>query len=96
MGYVFIGLFLEISSLIFYLYTYVSGSLNFSYIFYDSAIILTFIIAILTMNMFAGERKNGTDQLIMTSPKSITGIVLGKFLAAIIVVLITEIFSFLP
>ncbi len=94
-GYVFIGLFLEVSSLIFYIYTYVSGSLNFSYIFYDSAIILTFIIAILTMNMFAGERKNGTDQLIMTSPKSITGIVLGKFLAAMIVVIITEIFTFM-
>ncbi len=94
-GYVFIGLFLEVSSLVFYIYTYVSGSLNFSYIFYDSAIILTFIIAILTMNMFAGERKNGTDQLIMTSPKSITGIVLGKFLAAMIVVIITEIFTFM-
>lgn len=92
-GYVFIGIFLEVSSLIFYIYTYYSGSLNFSYVFYDSAVILTFIIAILTMNMFAGERKNGTDQLIMTSPKSITGIVLGKFLAAIIVVIITEIFS---
>ena len=93
MGYVFIGLFLEVSSLIFYIYTYVSRSLNFSYVFYDSAIILTFIIAILTMNMFAGERKNGTDQIIMTSPKSITGIVLGKFIAALIVVLITEVFS---
>lgn len=92
-GYVFIGLFLEVSSLIFYIYTYYSGSLNFSYVFYDSAVILTFIIAILTMNMFAGERKNGTDQLIMTSPKSITGIVLGKFLAGMIVVIITEIFS---
>lgn len=94
-GYVFIGLFLEVSSLIFYIYTYVSGSLNFSYIFYDSAIILTFIVAILTMNMFAGERKNGTDQLIMTSPKSITGIVLGKFFAAMIVVIITAILSFM-
>ncbi len=92
-GYVFIGLFLEVSSLIFYIYTYYSGSLNFSYIFYDSAVILTFIIAILTMNMFAGERKNGTDQLIMTSPKSITSIVLGKFFAAMVVVIITEIFS---
>ena len=93
-GYVFIGLFLEVSSLIFYIYTYYSGSLNFSYIFYDSAVILTFIIAILTMNMFAGERKNGTDQLIMTSPKSITSIVLGKFFAAMVVVIATEIFSF--
>ena len=92
-GYIFIGLFLEVSSLIFYIYTYVSRSLNFSYVFYDSAIILTFIIAILTMNMFAGERKTGTDQLLMTSPKSITSIVIGKFMAALIVVLITEIFS---
>ncbi len=94
-GYVFMGLFLEASSLIFYIYTYKYGSVDFSYVFYDSAIILTFIVGILTMNMFAGERKNGTDQLIMTSPKSITGIVLGKFLAALIVIIITEIFSFM-
>ncbi len=93
-GYVFIGLFLEVSSIIFYRYTYYPGILNFSYVFFDSAVILTYIIAILTMNMFAGERKNGTDQLIMTSPKSITGIVLGKFLSAIVVVIATEIFSF--
>lgn len=94
-GYIFIGLFLEVSSLIFYIYTFYSGSLNFSYVFYDSAIILTFIVGILTMNMFAGERKNGTDQLIMTSSKSIIGIVLGKFFAALIVVIITAILSFM-
>jgi len=92
-GYVFIGLFLEASSVIFYLYTYSTGSVNFSFVFYDSAVILTFIIGILTMNAFAGERKSGTYQLIMTSPKSTTSIVLGKFLAAIVVVLITEICS---
>ena len=92
-GYVFIGLFLEVYSLIFYLYTYQYSSLNFSYVFFDTAFLLTFIIGILTMNMFAGERKNGTDQLIMTSPKSTTGIVIGKFLAALLVVGITALFS---
>ena len=92
-GYIFIGLFLEASSVIFYIYTYKTGSVNFSYIFYDSAIILTFVVGILTMNAFAGERKSGTYQLIMTSPKSTTGIVLGKFFAGLIVVLITEICS---
>ena len=56
-------------------------------------IILTFIVGILTMNSFAGERKSGTYQLIMTSPTSITKIVLGKFLAGIIVILITEVCS---
>lgn len=92
-GYVFIGLFLEVYSLIFYLYTYQYGSLNFSYVFFDTAFLLTFIVGILTMNMFAGERKNGTDQLIMTSPKSIVSIVLGKFFAAFIVVVMTALFS---
>lgn len=92
-GYIFIGLFLEVSSIIFYLYTYGSGEVRFSYVFYNSAIILTFIVGILTMNSFAGERKSGTYQLIMTSPTSITKIVLGKFLAGIIVILITEVCS---
>lgn len=92
-GYIFIGLFLEASSVIFYIYTYKTGTVNFSYVFYDSAIILTFVVGILTMNAFAGERKSGTYQLIMTSPKSTTGIVLGKFFAGLIVVLITEICS---
>lgn len=93
LGYIFIGVFLEVSSLIFYLYTFQYGEVNFAYVFYNSAIILTFVIGILTMNSFAGERKNGTYQLIMTSPKSTTAIVLGKFLAGVIVVLITELIS---
>ena len=92
-GYIFIGLFLEASSVIFYIYTYNTGSVNFSYVFYDSAIILTFTVGILTMNAFAGERKSGTYQLIMTSPKSTTGVILGKFIAGLIVVLVTEICS---
>lgn len=93
LGYIFIGVFLEVSSLIFYLYTFQYGEVNFAYVFYNSAIILTFVIGILTMNSFAGERKNGTYQLIMTSPKSTTAIVLGKFFAGVFVVLITELIS---
>lgn len=92
-GYIFIGLFLEISSVIFYLYTFSSGEVSFYYVFYDSAIILTFIVGILTMNTFAGEKKNGTYQLVMTSPKSTLGVILGKFFAGLVVVLITELFS---
>lgn len=92
-GYIFIGLFLEVSSIIFYLYTFRSGEVSFYYVFYDSAIILTFIVGILTMNSFAGEKKNGTYQLIMTSPRSTLGVVLGKFFAALVVILVTELLS---
>ena len=43
------------------------------------------------MRSFSEERKNGTEQLLLTSPLSITRIVLGKFIAALIVAIITEI-----
>lgn len=45
------------------------------------------------MRMFAEERKNGTEQLLLTSPRSITEIVLGKFFAGVSVIVITLIFS---
>ena len=66
------------------------GSVEYSNLFYSTSELLTFTIALLTMGMFAGERKNGTETLLFTSSRSITGIVLGKFLAALIVILITE------
>ena len=45
------------------------------------------------MRMFAEERKNGTEQLLLTSPRSVTSIVLGKFLAAVTIILVTLIVS---
>lgn len=90
-GYVFIGLFLAMCSVFFYLDTIAYGSIQFEYMFYSVATVLTFIIPILTMRMFAEERKTGTEQLLFTSPTSITSIVLGKFLAAVIIMVVTEI-----
>lgn len=90
-GYIFIGLFLAMCSVFFYLDVINYGSLQFENMFYSASTILTFIIPILTMRMFAEERKVGTEQLLYTSPISMTSIVLGKFLAAIIVIIITEI-----
>lgn len=89
-GYVFIGLFLLILSIFFYIIIYKIKSINFEYLFYNGATILTFITPVLTMRMFAEERKNGTEQLLLTSPRSITSIVLGKFFAAGIIIIITE------
>ena len=89
-GYVFIGLFLLIFSLFFYTTIFEYRSVNFENLFFNGATILTFVTPVLTMRMFAEERKNGTEQLILTSPRSITTIVLGKFIAAAIVLLITE------
>lgn len=94
-GWVFIGLFLAVVSFVFYTYTFNSGYLNFEYIVWDSTVVLAFIIPVLTMRMFAEEKKSGTDQLLMTSPKSIVSIVLGKFLSATLVVVIGMAFMFI-
>ncbi len=90
-GYIFVGLFLAMCSVFFYLDVAYYGSLQFENMFYSVATVLTFITPILTMRMFAEERKVGTEQLLYTSPRSITSIVLGKFIANILVIIITEI-----
>lgn len=89
-GYIFIGLFLLMFSIFFIVTIFRYNVLNFEYLFYNGATILTFIVPVLTMRMFSEERKNGTEQLLFTSPRSITSIVLGKFFAAALIMLITE------
>ena len=92
-GYVFIGLFIAMCSLFFYETAISLGSTNFEYMFYYAAQALTFIIPILTMRMFSEERKNGTEQLLLTSPRSMVGITLGKYIAAVLVTAVTELFT---
>ncbi len=94
-GYVFIGIFLIAFSVSFYFTVIGYGNVNFEYIFYSTPTIfvLAFLIPLLTMRSFSEERKNGTEQLLLTSPLSITKIVLGKFIAALVVTIITAIFT---
>ena len=88
-GYIFITIFLLMLGYTFYAYTFLNGSTKLEYVIYDSSVILTFLTPILTMRMFAEERKTGTDLLLNTSPKSIVSTVLGKFFAATLVIVIT-------
>ena len=93
-GYVFVGLFLAMFSILFYITTIFQGAVTFEYVFYYAVMYtVVFIIPLLTMRMFAEERKNGTEQLLITSPKSMAEITLGKFLAATLVIIITELFT---
>ena len=92
-GYIFIGLFLLMFSIFFISTIFNYSVVNFEYLFYNGATILTFVVPVLTMRMFSEERKNGTEQLLLTSPRSITSVVLGKFFAAALIMLITEVFT---
>ena len=46
------------------------------------SIVLLFLIPGITMGLFASEKANGTQELLLTSPITIWELVIGKFLAA--------------
>ena len=88
-GYIYIGVFLLMCSIFFYLDVFALLKTDFPYMFGSASTILTFIVPLITMRMFSEERKNGTEQLLLTSPRSVTQVVLGKFIAAALVVLVS-------
>lgn len=89
-GYVVIGILLAIFGLFFYLTAIATGSIELGGLYYYTAFYgIIIVVPILTMRMFSEERKNGTEQLLLTSPVSISGIVFGKLLAALSVIGIT-------
>lgn len=60
----------------------------FSPLFHNMTIILILVAPLLTMRLLAEEKKTGTDELLFTSPLSVGEIVLGKYLAALVMWLI--------
>ena len=88
-GYVVIGIFLIVFSVFFYLTAITNGSVDLGSLYYYTALYgLMFITPLLTMWTFAGERKSGTEQLLLTSPVSMLGVVIAKFLSALILIAI--------
>lgn len=80
-GWVFMAFFIAIGSLYFLAYNLTSGYTYFAYALYSTTFFLMIGVPILTMKSFAEEQKNKTEQLLMTSPNSLTNIVLGKYAA---------------
>ena len=61
---------------------------NFEYVLSFSSLIFAVIVPILTMRVIAEERKQKTDQLLYSLPVSTTKIIIGKYLALLILYLI--------
>ena len=70
------------SGLFFNFYVFSQNSTNLTYVFNNMFYIIMFLIPIITMKTFAEEKKQKSDQALLTSPCSLTEIVLGKFLGA--------------
>jgi ABC-2 type transport system permease protein len=57
-------------------------------VYQTMVVILVFLIPLLTMRTIAEEKKKGTFELLITSPVSVSQIVLGKFLSIAVVLII--------
>lgn len=81
-GYVFLVMYLAVGGAVFCLTTLFSMSADVTPFYTYMLLLSAIILPLLTMKSFSEERKIKTEQLLLTSPVSITGMVMGKFLAA--------------
>ena len=82
-GYVYLGIFLVFSALLCCYTTIIAGTYDTADYFVFLTLAFIILIPILTMRLFAEERKLRTEPLLLTAPVSITGMVLGKYFAAL-------------
>ena len=98
-GYIYTGAFLGLAALICCYTTIISSSYSTTTYFTIMMFAMGILIPLLTMRLFAEEKKLRTEQLLLTAPVTITGMVMGKFLAALTVFggsLLVSCINFIP
>lgn len=83
-GYIVLAVFYAFAGLFFYLYCLYSNSASLTNVFGNMFLVILFVVPIITMKSFSEERKQKTEQALLTSPASIFQIVMGKFLGAFV------------
>ena len=92
-GYVYVGVFLAVAALLCCYTTLGQKSYDTSAYFQMLNFAFIVLIPLLTMKLFSEEKKLRTEQLLMTAPVSVWGMVLGKFFAAFALFLGTVVVS---
>lgn len=86
-AYIVIAVFLFLTGYSFTLTLFINKYATLVHIFFQSAGLLLLIVPIITMRLFAEERKAGTLELLLTAPVRESHVVLAKYLASMAVVL---------
>lgn len=81
LGWVLTGVMLLFGGLYFTAVNLQGGYTDLSYTLYSFIIVLLIFVPLLCMRSFAEEKRSRIDQLLLTSPVSIPGIVMGKYLS---------------
>lgn len=82
-GCVFVAFLVAFTGIYFMAYNLNAGYPYFSYTLSGSLLVFIVGIPLLTMRSFSEERKNKTDQLLLTAPVGLPKVVLGKYLAMV-------------
>ncbi|MGI5857080.1 MAG: ABC transporter permease [Candidatus Merdivicinus sp.] len=83
-GYIFLAVFYFFSGM-FFANVLAYNSTDITNVFSGLFTVLMFIIPLLTMRSMSEEKKQKTDQLLLTSPIKLGSLVVGKFLAAFLI-----------
>lgn len=83
-GYVAMAVYFFFSGLYFYMYCFIGNTTSMTGVFNNMIYIILFIVPIITMKSFAEEKRQKTEQALLTAPVNLTEIVMGKFLGAYI------------
>ncbi len=81
-GYIYVALFLAMSSLLFTYTTLYSGTCEVNVYYTFLLYLFIILIPLLTMRMFSEEKKTKTEQILLTSPVSLFSVIFAKYLAA--------------
>lgn len=87
-GYIFVAALMFLNGIYFMSINLLSGYSKVSYTVSSSLILFVFVLPFLAMRVMSEEKKLKTDQLTLTSPVRVAGIVVGKYLAMAVVLLI--------
>ncbi len=90
LAYVFLSVYFLFAGYFFYQGTLVMGTTNTASMFSNLFMIVLILIPILTMKLFSEEKKQKTDQGLLTAPVGLWSIVLGKYFAALTLFAIAE------
>ena len=94
LGYIVILLYLLLGGALFG-YMFRSGYAQIESIFSYMSNFSFFLIPVLTMRLFSEEKRAKTDQALFTAPIKITHIVMGKFFAALAVIGLVNVITFI-
>ncbi|MBQ9861357.1 MAG: ABC transporter permease subunit [Clostridia bacterium] len=84
-GYVVLAMIYGLSGYYFFMYNLANGYADLSYVFSSvMTFLVLLVLPVLTMRLMSDDKRQKTDQALLTAPVSLTGIVLGKFFAALL------------